>query len=105
MACEQTGGSFSIDSEVGKGTHVSAKFVITHIDMTPVGDMNETILLLIIGNPDIDFVYTNELNGKDFKLDTRELREVLGDDVSLANHDVAAWIRENLAEMESELKN
>lgn len=105
MSCEQTGGSFSIESEKGKGTKTSARYVTSHIDMTPVGDMNETILLLIIGNPDIDFVYSHELDGKSFTLDTRELREVLGEDVPLSDPDVAVWIRENLAESETELKN
>lgn len=103
MASEQTGGSFEIKSEKGKGTSVLARFVTSHIDMTPVGDMNETILLLIIGNPDIDFVYTHELNGKSYTLDTRELREVLGEDVPLSSPDVAEWIRENLKESEAEL--
>lgn len=105
MACEQTGGSFLIESEKGVGTTVVANFIHSHIDMTPVGNMNETILLLITCNPDIDFVYTNELDGKSFTLDTRELREVLGNDVPLNNPDVVAWIRENLAENEAELKS
>lgn len=105
MACEQTGGSFSIESEKGKGTSVFARFVTSHIDMTPVGDMNETILLLITGNPDIDFVYTHELDGRSFTLDTRELREVLGDDVPLSAPDVVDWIRGNLTESEAELLN
>lgn len=105
MACEQTGGKFSIESEKGKGTYVSAEFIVSHIDMTPVGDLNEIILLLIIGNPDIDFVYIHEIDGKSFTLDTRELREVLGDDVPLSNSEVGVWIRENLAESEAELIN
>lgn len=103
MACEQTGGRFSIESELGKGTVVTAEFVTDHIDMTPVGDMNSTILLLITCNPHIDFVYTHEIDGKSFTLDTRELREILGDDVEFNNTEVAAWIRDYLAENEAEL--
>lgn len=104
MACEQTGGSFTVESEENVGTLVTARFLTGHIDMTPVGDMNETILLLITCNPDIDFVYTNALNGESFTLDTREVREVLGGDVSLSSPDVAAWLRGYLAENEAELK-
>lgn len=104
MACEQTGGSFSIESEKNVGTEVTARFVTSHIDMTPVGDMNETLVLLITCNTDIDFLYINELDGKSFTLDTRELREVLGSDVPLSDPEVAAWIRENLKENEAELK-
>lgn len=105
MACEQTGGSFSIESELGKGTVVTAEFVTDNIDMTPVGDMNSTILLLITCNPGIDFIYTNEIDGKRFVLDTRELREILGEDVEFNNTEVAAWIRDYLAENEAELKS
>lgn len=105
MACEQTGGKFAIESEQGKGTHLAAEFVTSHIDMTPVGDMNETVLLLIIGNPDIDFVYTHEIDGESYSVDTREIREVLGDDVPLSDPEVAAWLRENLAESEAGLTN
>lgn len=105
MASEQTGGSFSIESEKGKGTLVTAGFCADHIDMTPVGDMNETILLLVTCNPDIDFVYIREREDKGFTLDTRELREVLGGDVPLGSPDVVAWIRDYLAENEAEVTN
>ena len=98
MAAEMTGGSFCIQSEPGRGTEVEARFVPSHIDMTPPGDMDETVLLLITCNPDIDFVYTFQAEGRDFVLDTRELREVLGDEVALNDPGVAAWMREFLAE-------
>lgn len=104
MACEQTGGSFSIKSEQGVGTLVTAEFVTDHIDMTPVGDMNATILTLITCNTHIDFVYTDEIDGRSFTLDTRELREILGDDVEFNNTEVAAWIRDYIAENEAELR-
>jgi len=102
MSSEMTGGSFSIESTQGEGTTVTAKYNTSHIDMTPIGDMNETILLLIFGSPHLDFLYTRKRDDAGFTLDTRELREVLGDDVPLNDNDVAAWIREHLAEQENE---
>ena len=57
MAAEQTGGSFSIESEPGKGTTVTAVFKPSHIDMTPLGDINSTVGLLIYSNPDRDFIF------------------------------------------------
>lgn len=98
MAAEMTGGSFAIESEPGRGTTVTARFVPSHIDMMPLGDMNETVLLLITCNPDIDFVYESRSGGSCFTLDTRELREALGGEVSLADPEVVAWIRDYLAE-------
>lgn len=103
MASEMTGGSFSIKSQQGKGTVVSAVFHTSHIDMTPLGDMNETVLLLVTCNPEIDFVYRRTRSAQNFTLDTRELREVLGEDVALSSPEVVAWIREYLAEAQAEL--
>lgn len=98
LASEQTGGTFSIESEVGVGTKTSANFVMSSIDMTPLGDINSTISILIRCNPDIDFVFTHSTDKDNFVLDTRELREVLGEDVPLNTNDVLQWINEFLIE-------
>lgn len=97
MSAEQTGGSFSIDSKVGEGTKTAASYVKSHVDMTPLGDINSTIGILIRCNPDIDFVFVHTTDIGSFTLDTRELREVLGD-VSLDTPDVIEWINEYLKE-------
>jgi anti-sigma regulatory factor (Ser/Thr protein kinase) len=103
MAAEQTGGSFSVESRPGEGTAVRARFCTGHIDMTPLGDMAETILALVAMNPDMDFVYTRSLNGGSFTLDTRELRQVL-EGVPFSDPEVATWIRGWLNENEHNLK-
>ncbi len=51
MSAEQTGGSFSIESEVGRGTKTQASYVKSHVDMTPLGDINSTVSILIRCNP------------------------------------------------------
>ena len=89
LSAEQTGGSFDIQSEKGVGT--------TTTDMTPLGDINSTVKILIQCNPQIDFVYTCTTDNGSFTLDTRELREVLGD-VSLDTPDVLLWIGDYLEE-------
>ena len=103
MSSEQTGGDFSIESQAGAGTTVTARYRTDHIDMTPLGDINETVLLLIISNPVLDFVFRRERDGRSFALDTREMREVLGEDVDLSDPDIAMWLREYLAEQEGAL--
>ena len=57
MSAEQTGGSFDISSKLGQGTQTTASYVKSHVDMTPLGDINSTISILIRCNPDIDFVF------------------------------------------------
>jgi hypothetical protein len=102
MASEMTGGSFSIRSEKNVGTVVRAEFDAGHIDMTPLGDMNATLLLLISCNPNLDFLYRRVKDGKEFALDTREIRAVL-EGVPLDSPDVVAWIKDSLAEGEGEV--
>ncbi len=97
MSAEQTGGSFDIKSKLGEGTVTTAGYVKSHVDMTPLGDINSTISILIRCNPDIDFVFTRSTDSGSFTLDTRELREVL-QGVSLDTPDVIEWIEEFLKE-------
>jgi len=76
-AAKRCGGDFSIESEPGKGTVVTATFRYDHIDRAPIGDIAGTITMLIAGNPDIDFVYDHVIDGNRFTIDTRELKEEL----------------------------
>ena len=66
----------------------------------PVGNINETVSMLIRMNPDIDFVYTHTFNENSYFLDTRELREQL-EDVPLDTPDVIEWINDYLKENDS----
>ncbi len=102
MAAEMTGGCLEIESEVGKGTRVKAFFKTDHLDFVPVGDMTSTVLTLITMNQDIDFVYRRTLNEKAFTLDTRSLKEILGD-VSLSEPSISAWIRDYISENTKQL--
>ena len=56
MAAEQTDGYLDIKSQLGKGTVVTAKFISSHMDMTPLGDINSTISILIRCNPDTNIL-------------------------------------------------
>lgn len=103
LAAEQTGGSLSIKSEVGKGTTVKAVFRSDNIDCPPLGDMAGTVSLLAQGAPDVELTYTHSLNGASFTFDTREMRAVLGPEVSLAEPEVAVWMKEYIAEQEAAL--
>ncbi len=97
-AAEETGGSLSISSEVGKGTRVVTDFVYDHIDRQPLGDIAGTITTVLSGNPHIDFLYRHEKNGKEFLLDTRKMREILGDDAPLSSPEVILWLTDFINE-------
>ena len=102
QAANTAQGRFSLQSEVGKGTVVHAEFKHSHIDRQPLGDIAGVITMLILGNPDIDIIYTHRKNGNTYILDTRELREGLGD-VPLNNMEVLNLIRDNIREGLEEL--
>ena len=105
LASEQTGGKFSITSKHidefpdSHGTVTSATFFKNHLDFTPLGDIIGTVTTLIQGmGEDIDLVFTHTSDVLDVSLDTRELRETLGNDIPLSTPDVLVWITEFLKE-------
>ena len=103
LAAEQTGGRMDITSKhideypLEHGTQVVAVFYKSHIDYTPLGDVISTVVTLIQGHPDTDFLFIHKINEKCIELDTRELRTVL-EDVPLNTYEVIVWIKENLKE-------
>lgn len=107
MQAEQTGGALSLASKhieeypESHGTVISASFYKNHIDFTPLGDVCASITTLIHGHPDTDFLFCHKWQGKEATLDTRELREVLGD-TPLSTFEVIKWIEEFLREQYSQ---
>jgi sensor histidine kinase YesM len=74
QAAMQSDGYLDISSEEGKGTEVRAFFKYSHIDRMPLGDIGKTMSVLIIGNPQINFVYFHRVAGDEFRFDTRAVR-------------------------------
>ena len=109
LAAEQTGGSLEIDSKhIDKfpnehGTVVKTVFMKNHIDCAPLGDVVETIITLIQGHPDTDFLFTHKIENCEVSLDTRILRETL-EGVPLNTYEVIKWIEEYLKEQYLEIQ-
>ena len=97
-SAESAGGDFSIRSEKGKGTEVVARYKIGHVDRMPLGDFGGVALQLVTMNPQADFRITAENGSERGVLDTRELREVLGEDVPLGTPEVRAFLKEYIQE-------
>lgn len=94
---EQTGGNVQIASQPGKGTEVTARFVSTHIDCPPWGNLPETVALLICGSPDVNIRFSYRSGSIVFDLSTDDLRTALGD-LPLSHPQVAAWLKEMIRE-------
>jgi len=94
QAAEETGGGLRITSEPGRGTRVVASFQESHIDRRPLGDMGATLTTLIMGNPDLDFVYTSNLREQEVEIDTRLIRQELDGALSISDPAVIRLIRD-----------
>ena len=95
LAAERCGGRLEVQSQEGKGTRISATFGLDHFDRAPLGDMGETLAVLICGNPGVDFLYEHGVDGQTYRLATREMREILGP-VSLDEPSVYDFIRRDV---------
>jgi hypothetical protein len=94
---ETTGGSFRLSSLVGKGTEIFATFDLNHPDLPPLGNIRDTILVLVVGNPDTDFRFLVRNNSKEFILDTKEIRDNL-DGVPINHPDVITFLSKYIDE-------
>lgn len=104
LAAKQTGGDVTIVSKTqseypdAHGTTVTAVFRENSIDFTPLGDIISTIITLIQGYPDIDFVFNHSNGEKLVSLDTREIKETLGSEIPLNSVEMLDWIKQFLEE-------
>jgi hypothetical protein len=69
---EQAGGSLVVTSAPGKGTKVRARMVLNHIDRPPLGDINETLQIVIATNPGVIFDIAYTVDGETETFSTRD---------------------------------
>lgn len=101
MLAEQTGGSVTITSRPeaeceDHGTEVEAVFHTDHIDFVPLGDVVESVITLIQGNPETDYIFIHESESFSVGMNTAEMRAILGGEVPLNTYEVLSFIREYL---------
>ncbi len=95
---QMTGGGIELTSREGKGTTLIGRFGLTHIDRPPLGDVIGTMLALVVSTPlSPDYVLLLSNGADSFTLDTREIRQALGE-VGLDTPEVVAWMRESMQE-------
>jgi anti-sigma regulatory factor (Ser/Thr protein kinase) len=103
-AVERCDGKLEVKTLAGRGTEVLATFRYNHSDRAPLGDMAATVMTLIMGNPDIDFVYIHRIDDNDFTLDTREIKAEM-EELSLTDpmviHHLTESIRSSLKDLAS----
>ncbi len=95
QSVQEAEGEMNITSKPGVGTTLNATMKRSHIDRKPMGDLAGTMLCLIEGNADIDFVFDYSVDDRSYCLDTREIRCVI-EDIPLNHPSVIRLIRDNL---------
>lgn len=87
-----TGGDLTIESEMGRGTVMTATLHGDSIDCLPLGDLAGTMTSLISANPETpDFVLTCESPKGSMTFDTRQVRQILNG-VPLNEPEITAWM-------------
>lgn len=106
-ACE---GHLLIRSKPGQGTSVDVEFQRSHIDRMPLGDLAGTWRILLIGFPDIHWLFRYRalicagVDAVEFLFDSEPIKRELGE-VPLTEPSVLAFIREMLQEGVKEIQD
>ncbi|MFC1683113.1 ATP-binding protein [Candidatus Zixiibacteriota bacterium] len=77
-AARISNGRLSIHPGPQGGTTIEAQFQHSHIDRKPLGDIGQTIMTLVGGNPELDLVYVHERDEQRYRFDTKVIKARLG---------------------------
>lgn len=94
-ACLRCDGKLNIKSSKGKGTEIEAVMRYSHIDRAPLGRIEDTIVSILL-YPQLDIEYRHVVNDKEFIFDSREIKKVTGEDLTLPN--ILQWIKQYIKE-------
>ncbi len=106
-AAEECNGELNISSKLGEGTRVEVSFKHSHIDRMPLGNLSTTFLGLLVGHPDLHWVfrYTARKDGAEetFEFDDQPIKETL-DGLPLTHPEVLGFVRGMIDEGVAETK-
>ena len=101
-AAELAGGSLVVESEEGRGTRGTARFEHDNIDRVPIGEMSETMVLLVMRAAEVDFIYRHCYNGGVYEFSTEQIKQIL-EDVPIDSYEVLQYIKQEIHEGLTEL--
>lgn len=105
QSAELCDGGLDISSKLGKGTKTTATFRMSSIDRPPLGNVPATMMALLMGSPEIHWIYRHKTDFGEFTLDSDEIIEALdGDREMLRSAEVGLWLREHIKDNLDEIK-
>lgn len=106
-AAEACDGFLEIQSTPDIGTRVTVEFQHSHIDRMPLGNLADTILMLVVGCPQVHWQFFYKVNDRQFSFDDAEIKNVL-QDVPLTEPEILAYLRnlleEGIADLQKEIQ-
>lgn len=75
---EQCEGRVSLNSRKGEGTELVVTFKRSHIDLPPLGGIAETLVSLIVSNPEVEFEFVHHVDGMEWRFSSKELLRHIG---------------------------
>lgn len=103
--CEICLGNLTITSTVDVGTTLKGTLKHSSIDRPPLGDIVDTVYLLMINDENVEIKYQHTFKDNDvcnsFIIDTKQIKDILSG-VSLKEYEIMVWIKDYIT---SELQN
>lgn len=96
-AAKDADGQLKLESELGKGTKVYAEFRLSHIDRKPIGNIVDTIVTIIAGNPELNLKFIYKQDDNKFVFDTTEIKNRIGD-LKIDSIEIIKFIHQYLSE-------
>jgi hypothetical protein len=94
-ASNMANGALVIRSKMRRGTRITATFQLSHIDRKPIGNITATLMMLIVGNPDVEFTFIHKRENEKFELDTRRIKNKIHGS-GIHSTDALAIVRKHL---------
>ena len=101
QSARESSGDITVKSVKGEGTSIKASFQYDHIDRRPLGDIGQTMIILIMSNPDIDFLFEHTKNDNTYLLDTTEIKKELDgvpintpEVIKIIKDDISTWLND-----------
>ena len=90
-------GDFAISSDVGRGTEVKARMQKSHLDCPPLGNLEETVLSLLVSldKSDLQFFYRSDRG--EFTISSAAIRLQVGE-LHLSHPDVYRFLKDYIHE-------
>lgn len=90
-------GEVEIISSLGIGTEVKITMRLNHMDRPPFGEIHNTLVSLILLEPEIEFSYRHQNNQQEYDFKTEEVKTLIGE-IPINHPSIIHWIETELKE-------